>query len=128
MRQYPYINFTSFTILEICEFVKNKISKDMEYLFALLHKEVIEKESILFEEDSEGLLSLQFLQLQDECKQLMRLETLALFPYIREQMEQSEQVHVNPKTSELLFKSQQKVLSLMNKIKYNLNRFTSYKV
>lgn len=127
MRSYPNINFSDFSLIELCDFVTDRIAPDIHQLLKKIHDPLMEDDTLFKHIEAGDLLSIQFLRLEDECNQLLRLETLAFFPFVSKQVINGEKPVINNTITEKLLSSQELILTLICKIRLSMNNFLSLK-
>jgi len=125
MRRYPLINFSTFSLTEFCDFIADRLYADVQQLLDELQKNFDQYPGIFEEEDNKRLLPFLFLQLSDQCRQLLRLETLALFPHIRNQLKNGLSPAISPKTMQQLEQAQKVMLSHSWRIGITLNFYVA---
>ena len=124
MRSYPNINFSVFSIFEVCDFVMDRVHIDIEIQLDSIQKAVSENDNIFLQLDKQHILPILFLQLKDECNQLIRLESLIFFPFIKSKITEPEFFIPEPILKKL-FGYQELIMALYSRIKLNMNNFLS---
>lgn len=126
MRSYPNINFSIFSIFELCDFVIDRIHVDITAQLDSIQKALSENDGIFFNLDQKQIFPVLFLQLKEECNQSIRLESLVFFPFIKSKILEPE-FSIQEPLLEKLFGYQELIMALYSRIKLNLNNFLSIK-
>lgn len=124
MRSYPNINFSRFSIDEVCNFVADRMHLDIGGQLVNLQKAVYENDNIFKQIDQQHILPVLFVQLKDECEQLVRLESLVFFPFIRNKRNEPG-FQISEQTKQKLFGCQELIMALYYRIKLSLKNFLS---
>ncbi len=125
MRGYPLVNFASFNTIELCDFIAQRVYADVEDRLDRLQQSFDRYPTAFESEDEEHLLPILFLQLADQCRQLLRLETLALFPHMRNQAQAGLTPSISSNTAHQLAQAQKIMLSQTWRLGLTLNFYVS---
>ncbi|MBX2985406.1 MAG: hypothetical protein KF882_05520 [Bacteroidia bacterium] len=122
MKSYPNIDFSSFSIIESCDFVSDRIHQDISRNMNALTKSLFENDGLFLETDKEQVLSILFVQLKDECEQLIRLESFVFLPFLRKKIILDD--YTLPESAvDKIFNYQHTVLTLLYRLKHHVNDF-----
>lgn len=115
---YPNINLSTFSLIESCDFVTDRIHSDLSNVMNSLTRNLFENDKLFLEFDKEQVLSILFVQLKDECEQLIRLEAFVFLPFLRNKIKHND--YSLPESAvEKIFSNQNLILSLLFRIKHH---------
>lgn len=124
MRSYPVINFSQFSVEEVCDFVSLRLHEHLKTLMNNIQQTIIENEPVFSHADQQQLFPVLFLQFKDECSQLMRMESFIFFPFLK-QKKHEENFLIPDSIMNRLFKNHELITALFYRIKLSLNNFMS---
>lgn len=112
MQKYlSFINFSQLCLSQKCDFITNRISPKISTINKRLLATIYEQ--LLDNERNKNEFATLFSKLYDELNQLLRLETLVLFQYIKACEEKSQPVNISENSIDQYKKHQLQIQKLI---------------
>ncbi|MCK9481217.1 MAG: hypothetical protein M0R38_05580 [Bacteroidia bacterium] len=124
MKSYPAINFISFSIIETCDFVSERLHVDIANKMNSINNAFLENEDLFANADNEHTLSILFIQMKNECEKLMRLESFVFLPFLKKKILEKDFTLPEPAVDKL-YHYQNLILTLLLRIKQNMHGFNT---
>lgn len=121
-----YIDFSRFTMAEKCDLISHRISQPI----AIGNKRLLTTiyEQLVDEDPTTSAFALQFSKLYDELNQLLRLEELVLFQYIKLCQEKQQKVNLSTNSIEQYKKHQLQIQKLLLETRLSFLELTGMRI